>query len=116
MDIVTDQQRKKLHPHKFTLWVAIASILMMFAGLTSAFIVKSNQANWQGGRNAEVLLVFNRGDPAEQPGHTDGFKSFSATGDGQVQVADSNDAGTGSSFYRVSVAGVWRVVGSANHL
>lgn len=48
MDIVTDQQRKKLHPHKFTLWVAIASILMMFAGLTSAFIVKSNQANWQG--------------------------------------------------------------------
>ncbi len=48
MDIVTNQQRKKLHPHKFTLWVAIASILMMFAGLTSAFIVKSNQANWQG--------------------------------------------------------------------
>src|SRR5687768_15085765 len=48
MDIVTEQQqRKKIHPHKFTLWVAIASILMMFAGLTSAFIVKSNQAGWQ---------------------------------------------------------------------
>ncbi len=40
-------QRKKLHPHKFTLWVAIGSILMMFAGLTSAFIVKSNQTNWK---------------------------------------------------------------------
>lgn len=47
MDIVTDQQRKRIHPHKFTLWVAIASILMMFAGLTSAFIVKSQQAGWQ---------------------------------------------------------------------
>ena len=46
MDIVSDQQRKKIHPHKFTLWVAIASILMMFAGLTSAFIVKSHQTNW----------------------------------------------------------------------
>ena len=36
----------KMHPHKFTLWVAIGSIVMMFAGLTSAFIVKSNQTNW----------------------------------------------------------------------
>lgn len=35
-----------MHPHKFTLWVAIGSILMMFAGLTSAFIVKSNQSTW----------------------------------------------------------------------
>jgi cytochrome c oxidase subunit III len=48
MEIVTEQQRKRMHPHKFTLWVAIASILMMFAGLTSAFIVKSNQANFAG--------------------------------------------------------------------
>jgi cytochrome c oxidase subunit 3 len=47
MDIVTNQQRKKIHPHKFTLWVAIASILMMFAGLTSAFIVKSNLTGWK---------------------------------------------------------------------
>ena len=38
----------KIHPHKFTLWVAIGSIIMMFAGLTSAFIVKSGQPNWQG--------------------------------------------------------------------
>ena len=46
MDIVSNQQRKRIHPHKFTLWVAIGSIVMMFAGLTSAFIVKSNQTNW----------------------------------------------------------------------
>lgn len=38
---------KRIHPHKFTLWVAIGSIIMMFAGLTSAYIVKSNQASWQ---------------------------------------------------------------------
>jgi cytochrome c oxidase subunit 3 len=47
MDIVSTQQRKKIHPHKFTMWVAIGSIVMMFAGLTSAFIVKSNQTGWE---------------------------------------------------------------------
>jgi len=46
MSTVAMEQRKKIHPHKFTLWVAIASILMMFAGLTSAYIVKKNQANF----------------------------------------------------------------------
>ena len=46
MSTVSMEQKKKMHPHKFTLWVAIGSILMMFAGLTSAFIVKSNQTNW----------------------------------------------------------------------
>lgn len=39
--------KNKIHPHKFTLWVAIGSIMMMFAGLTSAYIVKRSQANWQ---------------------------------------------------------------------
>lgn len=46
MSTVVIQQRKRIHPHKFTLWVGIASIIMMFAGLTSAYIVKRNQANW----------------------------------------------------------------------
>jgi cytochrome c oxidase subunit III len=46
MDIVSDQQRNRIHPHKFTLWVGIASIIMMFAGLTSAYIVKKGQAGW----------------------------------------------------------------------
>src|ERR1700741_1673594 len=47
MNTVSVEQKKKMHPHKFTLWVAIGSIIMMFAGLTSAYIVKSNQASWQ---------------------------------------------------------------------
>ena len=46
MDTVIMTQQKRIHPHKFTLWVGIASILMMFAGFTSAYIVKRNQANW----------------------------------------------------------------------
>lgn len=35
----------KLHPHKFIMWIAIGSICMMFAGLTSAYIVKKSQDN-----------------------------------------------------------------------
>src|SRR5216117_751020 len=47
MELVSEQQHQRIHPHKFTLWIAIGSIIMMFAGLTSAFIVKSNQVGWQ---------------------------------------------------------------------
>lgn len=39
-------QRQKVHPHKFTLWIAIGSIIMMFAGLTSAYIVKGSLPGW----------------------------------------------------------------------
>jgi cytochrome c oxidase subunit 3 len=46
MATVSEQQRKKMHPHKFMLWVAMGSIVMMFAGFTSAYVVKRNQANW----------------------------------------------------------------------
>ena len=41
-------QRKKIHPYKFTLWVGIGSIIMMFAGFTSAYIVKREQPGWIG--------------------------------------------------------------------
>jgi cytochrome c oxidase subunit 3 len=53
--IVSIKQNQKIHPHKFTLWIAIGSIVMMFAGLTSAYIVKSNQASWQ---NVKTPMVF----------------------------------------------------------
>lgn len=46
MNQVISEQKRKIHPHKFTLWIAIGSILMMFAGLTSAYIVKRSQASW----------------------------------------------------------------------
>jgi cytochrome c oxidase subunit 3 len=44
--VVSTSQRNKIHPHKFTLWVAIGSIIMMFAGLTSAYIVKGSLPGW----------------------------------------------------------------------
>lgn len=46
--MVATDQRNKVHPHKFTMWVAMGSIIMMFAGLTSAYIVKSGQPAWEG--------------------------------------------------------------------
>ncbi len=46
MERVMSERNQKMHPHKFTLWVAIGSISMMFAGFTSAYIVKSNMAGW----------------------------------------------------------------------
>lgn len=39
-------QRQKIHPHKLLMWIAIASICMMFAGWTSAFLVRKAQGNW----------------------------------------------------------------------
>jgi cytochrome c oxidase subunit III len=54
-ETVSIEQHKRIHPHKFTLWVAIGSIIMMFAGLTSAYIVKSNQAAWQEIKTPQVF-------------------------------------------------------------
>lgn len=55
MEIVSTQQQNKIHPHKFALWVAMASIIMMFAGLTSAYIVKSGQPGWEQVRTPKVF-------------------------------------------------------------
>jgi cytochrome c oxidase subunit 3 len=43
---VQSKEPQKIHPHKFTLWVAMGAIVMMFAALTSAYIVKKNQSSW----------------------------------------------------------------------
>ncbi len=43
MTTLKPNETKRIHPHKFMLWVAMGSICMMFAGLTSAYIVKSRQ-------------------------------------------------------------------------
>lgn len=46
---------RRLHPHKFALWIAMASIAMMFAGLTSAYMVRQAQGNW---RSFHLPVVF----------------------------------------------------------
>jgi cytochrome c oxidase subunit 3 len=45
MVTINTKETARLHPHKFLIWVAIGSICMMFAGLTSAYIVKKSQDN-----------------------------------------------------------------------
>lgn len=40
-------QRKRIHPQKFAMWIAIASIAMMFAGFTSGYMVRKAQDNWR---------------------------------------------------------------------
>jgi cytochrome c oxidase subunit 3 len=46
MSTIATNEPQRIHPQKFLMWVAIGSIVMMFAGLTSAYIVKKNQGNW----------------------------------------------------------------------
>ena len=46
-NILQMKQGKKIHPHKFALWVGMGSISMMFAGLTSAYMVREAQGNWR---------------------------------------------------------------------
>ncbi len=38
--------RNKIHPHKFALWVGCATLTMMFAALTSAYVVRQAGGNW----------------------------------------------------------------------
>lgn len=46
--ITTDRREpRRIHPHKFALWIAMGSICMMFAGLTSAYIVRKAQGDWR---------------------------------------------------------------------
>lgn len=46
METAIINRRNKIHPHKFALWAAMASITMMFGAFTSAFIVKQASGNW----------------------------------------------------------------------
>lgn len=57
MDIVSTTPQKRIHPHKFTMWVALASIIMMFAGLTSAYVVKSNTPNWEEVDTPQLFII-----------------------------------------------------------
>lgn len=46
MENIIVNKRNKIHPHKFALWAAMASITMMFIAFTSAYIVKQAAGNW----------------------------------------------------------------------
>ena len=44
---VTIQQQNKIHPQRFALWLAIAGMIMLFAALTSAYIVRQAAGDWK---------------------------------------------------------------------
>ncbi len=44
--VANSYNRSKIHPQKFAMWVACASMLMLFSGLTSAYIVRRAAGNW----------------------------------------------------------------------
>ncbi len=48
MDLAIKEQRSrnKIHPKKFALYASCASIVMLFASLSSGFIVRQAQGNW----------------------------------------------------------------------
>ena len=41
-----NEKRKGINPQKFALWLGMGSIIMMFTGWTSAYIVKHAAGNW----------------------------------------------------------------------
>jgi cytochrome c oxidase subunit 3 len=44
---VAVKEKRKIHPQKFMMWLAIASMSMAFAGLTSGYMVREAQGNWR---------------------------------------------------------------------
>ncbi|MBD3626595.1 cytochrome c oxidase subunit 3 [Cyclobacterium sp.] len=40
------EQPLSMHPKKFALWLFIVSVVMIFAGMTSAYIVRQSEGNW----------------------------------------------------------------------
>lgn len=46
-DLIQEMEKPtRMHPHKFILWLFIVSIVMIFASLTSAYIVRQAEGNW----------------------------------------------------------------------
>lgn len=54
---MTYPRRNRIHPHKFALYAAMASILMMFASLTSAYLVRQAAGNWQEYQVPEIFFI-----------------------------------------------------------
>jgi len=43
---VAKKQVQKINPQKFAMWLAIATMVMMFAGFTSGYVVRRAQGQW----------------------------------------------------------------------
>ncbi|MCB9285422.1 MAG: cytochrome c oxidase subunit 3 [Lewinellaceae bacterium] len=49
--------RNRIHPHKFALYVACGSIIMLFTAFTSAYIVRQAAGNWLEFRLPDLFFV-----------------------------------------------------------
>ena len=52
-----NKQTAGVHPLKFSLWLIIISIIMMFAAFTSAYIVRREEGNWLEFDLPDILLI-----------------------------------------------------------
>ncbi|MFK7935111.1 MAG: heme-copper oxidase subunit III [Saprospiraceae bacterium] len=57
VSVSNDYRRSKIHPQKFALYAACASISMMFVALTSAWIVRQAAGNWLEFRLPDIFLI-----------------------------------------------------------
>lgn len=46
MSTSTEFKQRRIEPKKFGLWISLASLIMMFGALTSAYIVRQSAGNW----------------------------------------------------------------------
>ena len=56
MSVLTAEENK-INPKKFALWLALASIMMLFAGLTSALILRSYASDWTSFKLPEIFWM-----------------------------------------------------------
>ncbi|OHX65351.1 cytochrome c oxidase subunit 3 [Flammeovirga pacifica] len=50
-------QPVKIHPKKFAMWLFIVSVVMIFAALTSAYIVRQAEGNWDSFDLPNIMYV-----------------------------------------------------------
>lgn len=46
IDVIRDHKESGINPRKFIVWLFISTIVMLFAALTSAYLVKQGEGNW----------------------------------------------------------------------
>lgn len=46
MDLTTEEKQKRRRSRKMLLWISMASMFMMFAGFTSAYVVSESREDW----------------------------------------------------------------------
>ncbi|MCC6462044.1 MAG: cytochrome c oxidase subunit 3 [Saprospiraceae bacterium] len=55
--VASEYNQNKIHPYKFALWVGIATIIMMFGSLTSAYIVRRAAGNWYEFKLPDIFFI-----------------------------------------------------------